>query len=456
MNQWLADRLSDLVTGLGTSKAKSFGLTWGITEPTIEDLTNAYRSNWIARKIVDIPPSDMTREWREWQADEKAIEALENEERRLDIRAKVARALVLARWAGGSALYVSDGTDSSQELNIERVGLGGLRAIIPLSRFDLSWTDQDLNRDIAADDFGMPTTWRLSVSNKQPEIHPSRLILFQGNERPDKFRRWDPWGDSVLIATDDSIKQAQASSQVVADLLMEAKVDIIKIPNLSDHLATTDGTSQLASRFQTAARVKSMAHALMLDGEEEWDTRQLSFANIPETLQMYLQLVSGAADIPVTRLLGQSPAGMNATGESDIRNYYDRIAADQEIGLRPRLERLDELLIRSALGRRPSDVHFVFGPLWQMDEKEKAEVAEKHANAWSTLINTALLPDAVAQHGLRNQMIESGVYPGIEKAYEEYEAGSLEEILRPEDQPEEPDPAAPAEENGQGGQEPGA
>ena len=61
-----------------------------------------------------------------------------------------------------------------------------------------------------------------------------------------------------------------------------------------------------------------------------------------------LQVAASAADIPVTRLLGQSPAGLSATGDSDTRNYHDMIAARQELDLRPQLERLDALLLRSA------------------------------------------------------------------------------------------------------------
>ena len=67
-----------------------------------------------------------------------------------------------------------------------------------------------------------------------------------------------------------------------------------------------------------------------------------------------------------TRLLGQSPAGLSATGDSDTRNYYDMIAARQELDLRPQLERLDKLILRSA-GVDPAALTFEFRPLWQMD-----------------------------------------------------------------------------------------
>ena len=78
-------------------------------------------------------------------------------------------------------------------------------------------------------------------------------------------------------------------------------------------------------------------------------------------VRTFLQVAAGAADIPVTRLLGQSLAGLSATGDSDTRNYYDMIAARQELDLRPQLERLDALLL-SAAGIDPGAVRFEFRP----------------------------------------------------------------------------------------------
>ena len=82
----------------------------------------------------------------------------------------------------------------------------------------------------------------------------------------------------------------------------------------------------------------------------------------------------------MTRLLGQSPAGLSATGDSDTRNYYDMISARQEIDLRPQLERLDRLILRSA-GVDPAALTFEFRPLWQMDAAAKATIALQKAQA---------------------------------------------------------------------------
>src|SRR5690606_38714621 len=103
----------------------------------------------------------------------------------------------------------------------------------------------------------------------------------------------------------------------------EAKVDVLKIPGFMLALACdTDGAyqKQILDRLMLAATAKGINGSLILDSEEEYDNKQVTLAQLPEIIQQFLQVVSGAADTPVTRLLGQSPGGLNSTGESDLRN----------------------------------------------------------------------------------------------------------------------------------------
>ena len=117
-------------------------------------------------------------------------------------------------------------------------------------------------------------------------------------------------------------------------------MDVVTVPNLSEHLANAATTAQLSARFSYASAMKSINNLLLLGDGETWARQRIDFAGLPELVRTFLQVAAGAADVPVTRLLGQSPAGLSATGDHDTRNYYDMIAARQELDLRPRLERL--------------------------------------------------------------------------------------------------------------------
>ena len=417
---WMVDRLVNLVSGLGGAKDKASATMFALALMGKDQLDAAYRGDWIARKVVDIPAFDETRAWRNWQAEQDQIEAIEAEEARHSIQSKVAAARVRARLYGGSALYLGvDRGTPGEELDMRRVAKGGLKYVHVLNRYEI--LPGEIELDPQSPLFGEPKKYTLTTGTKASvDIHPSRVIRFVGAGLPDRNLMLDGWGDSALQAVDDAVRHAGSAAAAIAALLQEAKVDIIKMPNLMEGVATEEYRGKVIERFTLANTAKSMVNAILLDGEEEWSQKQVSFTNLPEVLNTYLQIASGAADIPATRLLGQTPGGLQSTGESDLRNYYDRISAGQNLSLRPALYRLDEAIIRSALGARPPEVHYLWAPLWQIPEKERAEIAESKAKTTKLYAETGLLPDPALGKALLNQLVEDGTYPGLDEAIKEF------------------------------------
>lgn len=437
------DSLTNLVSRMGTDRDKASASYYGT--PVLDDLQllNAYRGAWLPRKIVDIPAFDSVRAWRDWQSDGAKIEDIENEENRLNVRGKVLEARIKARLWGGAAIHIGSGeADLSKPLDVERIGKGGIKYLTVLTRRQLS--AGEIDRDPASEFFGRPMFYRLSAGNsEQVDIHPSRLVVFQGNPQPDLdlvVGDAYAWGDSVLLSVLDAIKNADSTAGNVASLVFEAKVDIIRVPNFMASLRDEGYKQKILERFTLANTAKGINGTLILDKEEEYESKQATFATLPDVLDRFLQIVSGAADIPATRLLGQSPAGLNSTGESDLRNYYDRLSAMQQVEMTPAMYRLDECLIRSALGSRPADVYYEWAPLWGLSDKEKADIFKTKADAARALAGSTagtLLPVEALSDALVNAFVEDGALPGLEAAIEEY--GSLAE-----QEPSEEDLAAAA------------
>lgn len=414
-----SDTLVNLVSGLGTVKDKSTATAFGLTLLDKNQIDNAYRGDWIARKIVDIPAFDETREWRDWQAEKPEIEKLEAEEARLGLQSKVAKARTLSRLYGGAAIFIGTGeTETMTELRPERIGRRGIKYLHVFSRHEM--IAGELEQDPLSPWYGEPKKYTLAGADVMVDIHPSRVVRFVGAEMPDRVLAYDGWGDSVLQAVYDAVIQAGSAAAAIAAMLQEAKVDVVKIPGFMESLATDEYRARLLTRYSLANTGKSITNTLMLDGDEEWSSKQLTFQTLPEVLNTYLQIASGAADIPATRMLGQSPGGLQSTGKSDERNYYDRIGAGQNLQLRPALSRLDEALIRSALGSRPPAVHYTWAPLWQMTEVEKADVALKKAQAVKALADTGLIPDEAFARGVQNMFVEDGTFPGLDAALDEF------------------------------------
>lgn len=428
--QRIGDSLTNLVSRMGTDRDKASSSYYAFAPLTDEQILVAYKTAWLPRKIVDIPAFDSVRAWRDWQAEADHIEKIEAEEKRLNVKGKVHEAKIKARLWGGAAIMLGTGdNDLSQPLDPERIGLGGLRYLTVLTRRHLSAGERET--DPASEFYNKPKVYTLSTANAvQLQIHPSRLVIFHGNAEPDEdLAIQQGWGDSVLQSTMDAIKQADGTAANIASLVFEAKIDIIRLPNFMASMADEGYKQKILQRYTLAAQGKGINGVLMLDKEEEYESKSASFAQLPEVLDRFLQIVSGAADIPATRLLSQAPAGMNATGESDLRNYYDRLSAMQELEMEPAMARMDECIIRSALGQRDEDIHFDWSPLWGLSEKERADIFKTKADGARAIAGTGtspgLMPIEALSDALVNTFVEDGSLPGLEAAIDEY--GKLSE-----------------------------
>jgi phage-related protein (TIGR01555 family) len=432
INPRILDGLQNLVTGLGTDRDKTRGTTFVFAEMDKAQLEAAFRSDWIARKIVNIPAQDATREWRTWQSDKADTKLLEEAEKKINLQGKTFQAMFKARLYGGAGLLLGvDQGNLQSPLDETKVGKDGLKFVHAVSRWELAagptiW-------DLSSEWYGQPEYYtRNGGGTSQGEkIHPSRVVRFLGNQVPDiTLNPNQGWGDSVLQVTNDAVIAAGMASAGGSQLLHELKMDVIKIPGLSGSLSNKKYEGRLSSRFAAANVMKSLYNILLLDSEEDWERITASLTGLPDSVKLYLLIASGAADIPTTRFLGQSPAGLNATGESDLRNYYDHIGSVQETDVDPAMQRLNTVLIRSATGTaKPEDVTHEWRPLWQIEASAKSTIIQQKAAAYQIDVAAAQIPAEVLRDARINQLIEDGVYPGLDQILEDY--GPLGDIEEP-------------------------
>jgi hypothetical protein len=123
--------------------------------------------------------------------------------------------------------------------------------------------------------------------------------------------------------------------------------------------------------------------------------------------------VAGAARTPVTKLFGRSPAGLNATGESDIKNYYDYLDGVRETSFRAIIERLLPVLALSAWGAIPDDLDIDFPALDTPNALEVADVAQRKTGAIVTAYQSDLIDLSTAREELHNLDDETGLFGKI-------------------------------------------
>jgi len=135
-----------------------------------------------------------------------------------------------------------------------------------------------------------------------------------------------------------------------------------------------------------------------------------NFGGLSEVYAEFMMDMAGAAEIPATRLFGRSPQGMNSTGESDLINYYERIAQLQETYLRPALERLLPVMEVSVFGYVAEEAAIVFEPIAATTPEVRAEILSKVSSTIISLYQAGMITEESALAELKAQGREMGVF----------------------------------------------
>lgn len=258
----LRDSLTNMMTGHGTSADKRMHAVYMLRLLDPAQIDAMYRSSWLMRKGVDLPPYDMTRAGRDWKADKAAITKLEAEEKRLQLWPKLRRGLQLGRLGGGAMIIGADGAPEQPLGPNPRI-----RYLHVVSRYQI--TIGQLITDPEDPFYGEPEYWELNSGRNRARIHPSRVIPFRGVPHSDMLGTWGSteayWGDSVLQAVYEAVQNADMAQGGFASLIDEAKVDVIRMPDLMTNAASAEYETRFLRRLELAQIGKSIHRAMVLD-----------------------------------------------------------------------------------------------------------------------------------------------------------------------------------------------
>lgn len=347
--------------------------------------TELYYSHWEAKKIVNIPVEDMLREPFEFEGlDEDQSAEVETLADSLGLIKKLGMAMRLERLLGGSVIYmgVASGARLSDPIDLDALEVGCLKFMNVIPRTRVMRAEFNLN-PLAAN-YGEPECY---VVNGET-VHKSRLLIFDGAPLTPNGgaelqgislnRRNDGFGESVLEAIEDDIARAVGTRQAAKNLVDSASIWLI-MTDIMNLESTKPGQERLEALEGVAQQI-SMYRAALLDSSADNPTSlqsvSPSFGSVPELVMSFLQVLSAASDIPATRFLGQAPGGLNATGDSDLENYYNSIESQQRQRLRPQLLKWLNIAGRSVFGPAfdITAVDVIFEPLWNLDEVQQAAV----------------------------------------------------------------------------------
>ena len=389
-------------------------------------LNSLYRTEWIARRIIDTIPEDMTKNWYELktQLQPDQVDKFVTMERKTHLKEQILEGLTWGRLFGGSAgIMVIEGQEDmlDQPLSLELIMPGQFKGLIIADRWSGVYPETGLVQDISDPDFGTPEYYNFCMTDTDIangiRVHHSRVVRFMGRKLPQIERIAESyWGMSELEHVYNELDKRNSASANIAHLLWQANIKTYKMRDLGQMLAVTDTESQ-KELYETLAAQNALLNSAgmnVVDKDDDFVTSQYTFSGISDVYELFMLDVSGASEIPVTKLFGRSPAGMNSTGESDLTNYYDRIKQRQESDLRPILEKLLPVMAMSTWGAIPDDLTFEFEPVRDSSETERADLMLKYTQAIVLAYNADILSQKIALKELRQTSSFTGAYTNIE------------------------------------------
>lgn len=385
-------------------------------------MNTLYRSHWIVRKIIDTIPEDMTRNWIKInsQLGPEEVRKIDKIWKRKGVKAKILKGLKWGRLYGGAAaLIMIEGHEDylEYELDYDLVFPGTFKGLMIVDRWSGISPDIETVDDINSNEFGLPRFYRLTVDDgKSFKVHHSRILRFTGRDLP----HWEQvaemmWGASEIEAVFDELKKRDNTSWNIAQLIFLANLRVLKMDQLGQDLAVNNDKAKedLYNTLQMQNWLMSNMGLYVMDKEDDFATHQYSFSGLNEIYESFMLDVSGASNIPATKLFGRAPAGLNATGESDLENYHETIQQGQESTLAPILDKLLPIICLSELGYIPDDLDYDFNPIQTPNDDEVAELVDKKTTSVINAYQAGLLTQQAGMKELKQMSEATGMFTNI-------------------------------------------
>lgn len=376
-------------------------------EPVIPDmqLTGLYEGNGLFSKIIDTPAEealkhgfDLNLKSDELNAFvEDALDDLEWEER-------AATAIKWARLYGGAliVMLIDDGRGLEEPVDWEHI-----RSIDELRVYERSIVQPDYASLYQQDyggkgvgnrvsKFGQPEYYYVSSIYGSFKVHESRCLVFRNGVLPEQTSNatYLFWGMPEYVRIRRALRETVTAHTDSVKLLERSVQAIYSMKGLASLLTTDDGENQVLKRLQLVDTSRGLLNSIAIDSEgEQYDFKTFQFSGVKDVIDATCNMLSALTNIPQTILFGRSPAGMNATGDSDFESYYNFVEKIQRLMLKRNLRTLLDVVFRAGIASgdvaEEPDYKLEFKPLWSLSDTEQATVDQTKAQTALVKAQTA-------------------------------------------------------------------
>ncbi len=369
-------------------------------------LMTHYEQNGLFGKIIDIPAQEAVKKGFKLNIADAAVEEyIQKKVRRMKFFTTVEESLKWSRLFGGAlaVMIIDDGiNDLTKPVNwkkakkIDEIVVYDRSLVMP--DYQSMYRGTGMYGTAQRSKFRMPEYYNVYSIYGSFRVHESRCLIFRNGKMPEKASTTDYrfWGVPEYNHIKRAMRETITAHGDAVKLLERSVQAVYKTKNLAQLLSTDEGENDVLRRLQLIDTARGILNSIAIDADgEEYDFKTITLSGVKEVIDSACNMLSALTEIPQTKLFGRSPAGMNATGESDLENYYSFIDKIRESQIRDNLCALVDGIIQiginnGELTERP-DYELEFEPLWNEKKSERATIDQTRAQTDLTIAQTAQL-----------------------------------------------------------------
>ena len=378
-------------------------------EPVIPDmqLTGLYEGNGLFSKIIDTPAEEALKHGFDLNLKSDEVNAfVEDALDDLEWEEKAATAIKWARLYGGAliVMLIDDGRGLEEPVDWEHI-----RSIDELRVYERSIVQPDSSSLYQQDyggkgvgnrvsKFGQPEYYYVSSIYGSFKVHESRCLVFRNGVLPEQTSNatYLFWGMPEYVRIRRALRETVTAHTDSVKLLERSVQAIYSMKGLASLLTTDDGENQVLKRLQLVDTSRGLLNSIAIDSDgENYDFKTFQFSGVKDVIDATCNMLSALTNIPQTILFGRSPAGMNATGDSDFESYYNFVEKIQRLMLKRNLRTLLDVVFRAGIASgdvaEEPDYKLEFKPLWSLSDTEQAAVDQTKAQTEQIKAQTAQL-----------------------------------------------------------------
>lgn len=340
-------------------------------------LNELYVEHGLIQTVVDVPVEDAFRggvDIQTKQLDPQQVKAVISRMEQENDYAVIKQEQKWNRLFGGAGIVVITGQNPKSPLNVDRIKENDPLYFRDADMWELFWDKQNVegyNIELQQYDFEYYDYYG-------EKLHKSRVMVSRGIIAPSFVRpRLRGWGMSIIEPIIRSFNQYLKSTDLIFEVLDEFKVDAYKIKNLANTLLLPGGEAKVQQRIALANQQKSFQKAIVMDSEDDFIQKLLSFAGIADIMREIRMQVACDLRMPITKIFGvssSSAGGLGNSSQDDLENYNAMVESNVRERSKYHLLKMIQLRCQQMFGMIPDDLDIEFKPLRILSAKEEEEV----------------------------------------------------------------------------------